>query len=80
MARIGRSIDVPLLTNMAEGSRTPVSCAEAGAGELDFHIANYAVAGLLAAAAAFAGIYYRISETCDTAGDMFFRSPSSTCK
>jgi 2-methylisocitrate lyase-like PEP mutase family enzyme len=56
MARIGRSFDVPLIANMADGGRTPI-LPRARLEELGYRIAIFPVTGLLAASAALERVY-----------------------
>ena len=61
MARIGRSLDLPLIANMVEGGRTPV-LPRARLEALGYRIAIYPVTGLLAAAKALEGAYGALKE------------------
>ncbi|MBV9079194.1 MAG: isocitrate lyase/PEP mutase family protein [Methylobacteriaceae bacterium] len=56
MARIGASLEGPLLANLVEGGRTPIVSRER-LREFGFAIAIHPAAGFLAAAAALKGIY-----------------------
>jgi len=59
MAKIGKTLDVPLLVNMVEGGRTPI-LSRAELESLGFKLAIFPVAGMLAAGAALRSVYGEI--------------------
>jgi 2,3-dimethylmalate lyase len=61
MARIGRSFDVPLLANMADGGRTPI-LPRARLQELGYKIAIFPATGFLATAGALQRVYGVLAE------------------
>jgi 2,3-dimethylmalate lyase len=67
MAKIGRTFDTPLLTNMVEGGRTPVLDAEQLAG-LGYTLAIYPATGFLAMGAALKSVYGQIKATGSSVG------------
>jgi 2-methylisocitrate lyase-like PEP mutase family enzyme len=73
MARIGRSFDVPLLANMADGGRTPILSRER-LQQLGYRIAIFPVTGLLAGALALQHVYGVLADkgSSDTLQDRLF--------
>jgi 2-methylisocitrate lyase-like PEP mutase family enzyme len=73
MARIGRSFDVPLLANMADGGRTPI-LPRARLEELGYKIAIFPATGFLATAGALQHVYGVLAEkgSSDTLKDELY--------
>ena len=69
MARIGRSFDLPLVANMADGGRTPI-LPKKRLEELGYRLAIFPVSGLLAVAKALERVYGVLKEkgSSDTIG------------
>ncbi len=67
MAKIGQTIDAPLLVNVVEGGRTPVLPA-AEYQKLGYGMAIYPSAGFLAVGAALQSVYGRIKQTGSSIG------------
>jgi 2-methylisocitrate lyase-like PEP mutase family enzyme len=73
MARVGRSFDVPLLANMADGGRTPILPNER-LEQLGYKIAIFPVTGLLASAKMLEHVYGVLADkgSSDTLQDRLF--------
>jgi 2-methylisocitrate lyase-like PEP mutase family enzyme len=67
MAKIGRTLDRPLVANMVEGGRTPLLEARV-LKDLGYTLAIFPTTGILAMAAALKAVYGRIKETGSSAG------------
>jgi 2-methylisocitrate lyase-like PEP mutase family enzyme len=62
MAKIGRSFDLPLLANMADGGRTPI-LPRTRLEELGYKLAIFPATGFLATAKALEHVYSVLKET-----------------